>query len=50
MKQLKNLIDKKYIVKESSLVVYKNPIISHFEHNVFVNENKNYFLTKNKYY
>ena len=50
MKQLKNLIDKKYIVKESSFVVYKNPIISHFEHNVFVNENKNYFLTKNKYY
>ena len=50
MEQLQNLIAKHYILPESSFIVKKKDIVSHFEHNVYVNEHKNIFLTKNKYY
>ena len=50
MNQLQNLINKHYIIPESSFIVQKKDVVSHFEHNVYVNEHKNVFLTKNKYY
>lgn len=50
MNQLQNLITKHYIIPESSFIIERKDIVSHFEHNVYVNEHKNIFLTKNKYY
>jgi methionyl aminopeptidase len=50
MNQLQNLINLNYIIPESSFIVKKKDVVSHFEHNVYVNEHKNIFLTKNKYY